>query len=472
MLNSFNRHRLSLAASALARLALGAMIVALPLRYRFVLAARPVLPVYGDYTDILLFWSDIFLLAALGLWLLSLALQPRSVSFGPGFLRWPLAALVGLSGVTAFFSVDPLLSFHHFVRLLLLAGLALYVANEVESVGPWIVPAAVMIVTQSVVGIVQVLSQRSVGLSALGEWALDPQMKGISVVFAGEQRFLRAYGLTDHPNLLGGCLAFALVLILAWHGSTTSRRRASWAGVFALGALALYLTFSRSAWLALGAGALASAALVVFDRQPRLLLDWLYLAGAALLILAPFVWWTAPYLGMRLDTQSTLLNQAPVSERAFLINATTQVFMQHPLTGVGVGALPLALRAAFPDFPLNYQPAHFALLEAAAETGLPGAMAYLIALIAPWLALMWGWRRGPGRALSPALIAASGALVAVTLVGFFDYYTWLLAPGRLWQWLVWGLWAGSYQSAQLRSPLPAGDREASPEAKRSGEGPG
>src|SRR3970040_1288 len=104
MPESLHRHRLSLAASALARLALGAMIVALPLRYRFVLAARPVLPVYGDYTDILLFWSDIFLLAALGLWLLSLALQPRRVSFGPGFLRWRVATLGGLRRVSGFFS--------------------------------------------------------------------------------------------------------------------------------------------------------------------------------------------------------------------------------------------------------------------------------------------------------------------------------------------------------------------------------
>ena len=450
MPGSLNRRRLSLAARALARMALGAMIVVLPLRYRFVLAARPVPPVYGDYTDILLFWSDIFLLAALGLWLLSLALQPRRVSFGPGFLRWPLAALVGLSGVTAFFSVDPVLSFYHFARLLLLAGLALYVANEIESVGQLIVPAGLMIVSQSVVGIVQVLSQRSVGLPALGELALDPQVKGVSVVFAGDQRFLRAYGLADHPNLLGGCLAFALVLILAWPGSTTGLRRALWGSVFALGALALYLTFSRSAWLALGAGVLVSAMLYVYNRQLRVVLDWLSPVGAALLLLAPFVWWTAPYLGMRLDTQSSLVNQAPVSERAFLISATTRILAQHPLTGVGVGALPSALRAAFPDFPLNYQPAHFALLEAAAETGLPGALAYLSALVVPWAALGLGMRRGPERALSPTLIAALGALAAVTLVGFFDYYPWLLAPGRLWQWLVWGLWAGSYEAVQAR----------------------
>ncbi len=55
---------------------------------------------------------------------------------------------------------------------------------------------------------------------------------------------------------------------------------------------------------------------------------------------------------------------------------------------------------------------------------------------------MWLKRRQLN--FSPALIGISGVLLAVTVVGFFDYYTWLLAPGRLWQWLVWGVWAMTY----------------------------
>jgi hypothetical protein len=38
-------------------------------------------------------------------------------------------------------------------------------------------------------------------------------------------------------------------------------------------------------------------------------------------------------------------------------------------------------------------------------------------------------------------------LAAVTVVSLLDYYSWLLAPGRLWQWLIWGLWAVVYQSS-------------------------
>ena len=46
------------------------------------------------------------------------------------------------------------------------------------------------------------------------------------------------------------------------------------------------------------------------------------------------------------------------------------------------------------------------------------------------------------------LIGVSGALLAVTLIGLFDYYTWLLAPGRLWQWLAWGLWGSVYRNTR------------------------
>jgi hypothetical protein len=62
------------------------------------------------------------------------------------------------------------------------------------------------------------------------------------------------------------------------------------------------------------------------------------------------------------------------------------------------------------------------------------------ALIAVPFFLLW-WRR---RELTPELIGASGALLAVTIIGLLDYYTWSLAPGRIWFWLVLGLWVGAY----------------------------
>jgi hypothetical protein len=56
-------------------------------------------------------------------------------------------------------------------------------------------------------------------------------------------------------------------------------------------------------------------------------------------------------------------------------------------------------------------------------------------------------RRLAHLAFAAALVGTSGLLLALTLVGLCHYYTWLLVPGRLWQWLAWGLWAVAFQSA-------------------------
>jgi hypothetical protein len=448
------RSELSTNLRILARLALGATIVLIPFRYRWVLLARPLPPVYKDYTDVLLFASDVFLMATLVLWALSLALERRRLSAGPSFLSWPVAGLAGLGLASVAFSVDPRLSLYHSLRLLLLAGLYLYVVNEVKSLGPIMLPIAVQVFVQAAVGIGQVIQQRSLGLKALDELELDPAWNGVSIVWAEEIRSLRAYGLSDHPNILGGCFAFALLLITAWYLKAEAKWRAPAAGLFALGSLGLLLTFSRSAWLALGAGTLVMVALFLKTHQTDALRDLLALALAGLILIAPFAWQNAGYLGMRFNLSASFSPRTPenrsIAERETLNRAVNILFAERALEGVGLGALPVALRQGFPDFPIHYQPAHVVLLDVAAEVGILGALLYAIALLGPWLAL--GLNRSR-LAFSPAFTGITGLLTAVTVVGLFDYYTWLLVPGRLWQWLAWGLWAAMYQSSL--APRPA-----------------
>jgi len=41
-------------------------------------------------------------------------------------------------------------------------------------------------------------------------------------------------------------------------------------------------------------------------------------------------------------------------------------------------------------------------------------------------------------------LGSSAALIGIAVIGLFDYYPWLLQPGRLWQWCLWGVWAREY----------------------------
>ncbi len=426
-----------------------ATIVLIPFRLRTVLQARAFGTLYHDYTDFLAFASDITLIGALALWLLALAAAPRRISFGAWLITLPLLGLTLIAMLSTVTSVDPLLSAYHSVRLWLLFGFYLLVVNEVHSLRAIGVAVALQMLIQSVIGIAQILAQHSIGLQDFGELLLDPAWSGVSIVFADGVRSLRPYGLSDHPNILGGCLTFGLLVLALRHDELHVRWRMLVGTVFALGAVGLLLTYSRAAWLAFGAGALWCVLMFVKTRQHQSLSAWLSLAAASAIIVLPFAWQAAPFIGMRLNQGDSfthvMIEDRSMSERAALNEAANQIFAEHLLLGVGMGALPLAMMTTFPDWGSYYQPAHVALLDVAAETGAFGGLLYLALLLAPWLALFADRKR---ITFTPALTVISGLLLALTVIGCFDYYTWLLAPGRLWQWLAWGLWAVAYQSAR------------------------
>jgi hypothetical protein len=428
-------------------LAFVALVVTSPLRARISLVARPTVPVYGDFTDFLLFISDVAMVLTLGLWALSLALERRPVRTGPRFLAWPVAALVAVAWLGVPFAVDPALAAYNATRLVLLVLLALYVADEVDRLWRLVVPLALMILTQAIVGIGQVVGQRSLGLSGLGEHVLSPIL-GIAIVTARDgTRYLRAYGLTDHPNILGGLLAIAL-LLLGGAIALDRDRRQPWAiAVFGVGAAALLLTFSRGAWFALLAGTVVLVGMLAVRRDRTAIGRFGLACLAGLIVAAPFIGPYRDVIRARADSSGqTAKDLRAVSEREAVSSATTHLVADRPVLGVGIGTLPLAIQQARPDFAYHYEPASVVLLDVTAETGIVGGAAYLLILLAPWVALVRHRRRWTGE-----LTVASAALGAVTVVGFFDYYTWSYSAGRIWAWVVLGLWVGAYRRATTRA---------------------
>jgi O-antigen ligase len=449
------------------KLAWAATVVLIPWRLRFVLLARPFPPVYRDYTDFLLFASDIALIVAL----LAAALGQRRAHgrfrLGPPVLSVPLAGILIAGWLSILPSHDPLGSFYHSVRLVLLAGLYLALLNRPTEWGWIVAPAGIQAAIQGSVAIAQSLGQGSLGLASLGEYMLDPQWRGVSVVLAEGERVLRAYGLSDHPNILGGSLALTSLILLAASVWAKGNARPWLMAASCLSLIGLLLTFSRAAVLALvlGFGLLMVGVESLMGR--RGLVRLASLSGAAALTLTPFVLHYASALSTRTGAggsfEANPLEARALAERATLNRAAGEVFVEHALGGIGLGALPLALQAQYPGFLYSYQPAHFVLLDAAAETGLLGASMYTAVLIVPWIAVAVRWRQGK---LSPGLLGSSAALLIITLIGFFDYYPWLLQPGRLWQWAIWGIWAREYVRAAAFEPRAASPEEA-PESHAS-----
>jgi O-antigen ligase len=114
------------------------------------------------------------------------------------------------------------------------------------------------------------------------------------------------------------------------------------------------------------------------------------------------------------------------------------LFVEHSAFGVGLGASPLAMKLRYEEFPVTYQPPHYVPLTAALETGVVGGVFYLVLFLAPFADFLLHWR---SYIQNPRAIGVLALILAITVISLFDYYTWLYAPGRLWQWLAWGLYS-------------------------------
>lgn len=450
-MNSLTQNRHSRFFSVAAHLFFALTIILLPIRWRITLLPRPNPPVFGDYTDFLLFAPDISMLVTLIFWGFSFFFHRRKILFGRAHVWVSLLGLTLAGWVSLVGSWDAPLTFYHAIRLSVLFIFFLFIVNEIHSPAWVVIPVGLQVLIQSVIAIGQSLSQRDLGLQFLGEYELNPIWQGVSVLEAGDTRFLRAYGLSDHPNILGGCLAFGLVILLS---AFIYKKELVWRWLIALAiipaSLALLLTFSRSAWIAFFVGSLLLVGVEAIKRNVNVMKRVASLALVCLLAASPFIYRDLPYLSGRLNVGNSFaenrVENGSIIERAYLFDSANRIFVDHALTGVGLGASAVVLQRAYPVFPFNYQPPHFTLLDAAFETGMFGATFYFLLLTSPIIIFFMRWSHFIHK---PEIIAGFALLLAIAVVGLFDYYTWLLVPGRLWHWSAWGLWSAALTRYEL-----------------------
>ena len=79
--------------SLAARIAFAGTLILIPVRYRWVIVARPMPPLYSDYTDFLLFAVDAAMITTLILWTSSISIWHRKLTLGPRHIWIPLAGL-------------------------------------------------------------------------------------------------------------------------------------------------------------------------------------------------------------------------------------------------------------------------------------------------------------------------------------------------------------------------------------------
>ena len=448
------RDRLAAGFDRLAWLAFVALIVVSPFGAGVLIQARRFPGVPFVHTDFTAGPVDLAIVATLACWAASLLLRPRALPLRPRFLWVPVGIVLLVAWVGVPFSIDPPLSAWQAARLTLIGGLAAYVATGIRHPARLVLPVVAMVAIQSVVAVGQAVGQEPLGLAWLGERPVRLDSPGASVITAPDgSRLLRAYGLAAHPNILGGLLAFGL--LVAGGGLTAAfasrephdpsrpwRSRLGLGAVVVLGSAALLATFSRGAWLALVAGAVTAIALLWAARAG--VRGWIVVGLIAIAVLAASVPLVGPYLAARTTaTEPVATETRSIEERLALADAAVAVLVERPMLGAGLGALAEAMPAVRPDLAYRYQPAHLVPLTAAAEIGLIGGAAVVALGVVPWLGLWWTrgrWTR--------ELSAATGLLVGVGVVGLVDYYPWSFTAGRAWAGIAIGLWAATYVAAR------------------------
>jgi hypothetical protein len=452
---------------ALARIAFALLVVISPFGAGRVILARPVVGVPSVHTDFAIGPADLAIPAVLTCWLVALALRRRLPDVGPRFAWVPVGVVLFAAWASVPLSLDPGFSAWQALRLTLIGGLAAYVATEIRRPLVLLWPVALMLAIQSVVALAQVAGQGPLGLTWLGERQVSLDSPNASFIGTPDgSRLLRAYGLSPHPNILGGLLAFGLLIVgAAIAAAFAVRERAKVAlaglplrlglvGVMALGSAGLVATFSRGAWLALAGGWAAALVLIAAARQQ--IRGWLLVGVIAAGVLAGSVPLVGPYLAARTTaTEPVATETRSIGERLALAELTIAVLAERPWLGTGLGTLPRAMEQVRPDFGYRYQPAHLVPLTAAAETGIVGGTAVIALALVPVLGL---WRTRARR--TPELIVATALLVAIGIVGMVDYYPWTFTAGRTWAAIAVGLWAATYLAA-IRDPdrtVPPRDR--------------
>jgi predicted membrane protein len=317
----------------------------------------------------------------------------------------------------------------------------------------WLQPRAVWIARAWVLsGVVQAALvhwqfalQRVWGNKWLGMAEQDPSTLGVTVIETAGERVLRAYGSLPHPNIAGIFLALALLCAVVLFTRTHGYRGKLLTGATVLlTSSALWLTYSRQAWIA-AAVMLALLALHLFWQHRQFPFAALLVF---LLALAPAIGWTAinPDLTLTRFAATERIEQQSFTDRDAHIQDAIPLIRNNWLAGVGIGNYTATVhRLDDSRESYAYQPVHNAYVLALAELGIAG----FIALVLFAITLLWESHRGAHRPPLPYGRVHWHAVWSIAFIGllaaaFFDHYLWSLPVGLTLFWLMAGITANRY----------------------------
>jgi hypothetical protein len=378
-----------------------------------------------------------------------------SVGKGGGIIWIILSGLDLFVFISIFFAPDIILAAYRYILFLLGLGLFWLIVKVKYDNKKMAIAFFSGLILQSGLAIWQFLDQGTFANKWLGLAIHNPSDLGTSVIETVgadgvPERWLRAYGSLDHPNILGGLLAVGLIIFICYfinltnkkqldknvgknnssrNNFTSSREGAFLTSYFLLLTLFLGLifTFSRSAALAMLIGLIIFLIFIIKQK------NWLQLKRLGLAVLI-----AAAMLGLIFASYSNLfitrtqvssrLEIKSLTERSNYLKDSFKVIKRDWLFGIGIGNYTRELAVENPQRPwFDLEPVHNAFLLVWAEIGIFG-LAFFIALLA--YIFIQSWKKN--NALNLSIIAV------LVIIMMFDHYLWSLPFGIVFFWLAIG----------------------------------
>jgi O-Antigen ligase len=358
-------------------------------------------------------------------------------------LRTNLFWLIALLGTINIVStpVDIKATSMWWVQVILLATFFITLLRtkvDLKSIFSWLIIA---LIPHAIFALAQVFLQYVPGWSWIGVAVQDPRHLGVSVVQTNDLRFLRAYGGFPHPNILGGFMTFG-ILLSTWLFLLPRKLSNKWSELLILSTIplftvALFYSFSRSAWIALAFGffVLLFLTLIKKDDQKS---DWIktslpIIAVTATILTFAFINWELTSSRLGLAPEPVRLEQQSVSERSQSLKNGIKVFQAYPILGTGPNSELPALANLTTPFSKGGQggfaplePPHNVFILILANFGISGSLIIFGFLLFLLRQALTHWKIG-----DPNLRALSIALITSWLViSMFDHYLFSLWSGQ------------------------------------------
>lgn len=232
----------------------------------------------------------------------------------------------------------------------------------------------------SLLGIYQFFSQSFFENKFLGLTNYYSFVAGTSIIYLENlARLVRSYGSFPHPNFFAGFLIITLVASFLLFLKTKNKFCLFF--VICLQLMALFFTFSRSAWISFALLLFFIFIYFIKEKKEFWQKNKFYFYFLIVFIISLFLIFS-PFVSSRLDLESISTRRSS-EERIGLLSESKNIFFENYLLGVGVSNYTLASFELYPDKnSWEYQPVHNVFILFLVELGILGTVLFLLFILA------------------------------------------------------------------------------------------